>query len=179
VIAPPDSHYLYFAYGSNMLSARLQARTPSARTAGIGQVRGHQLAWHKRGTGDGSGKCDLLLTGRDEDWAWGVLWHIHWDDKPHLDEAEALGRGYEEKQVPVMTGQGTVMAWTYWATDIDARLPVYDWYHAYVLAGAREHGLPADYVARIAAQPVLVDPDAMRRRERMALFDLAGADGRP
>ena len=33
----------------------------------------------------------------------------------------------------------------------DPSLTPYDWYKAFVLAGAREHGLPQDYVAALDA----------------------------
>ncbi len=39
---------LYFAYGSNMLSRRLQERTPSARPVAIGKISGNRLCWYKR-----------------------------------------------------------------------------------------------------------------------------------
>ena len=52
----PDS-FITFAYGSNMPSARLRGRCPSARAIGIAELRGHELRWHKRSK-DGSGKCD-------------------------------------------------------------------------------------------------------------------------
>ncbi len=48
----------YFAYGSNMLTARLHERVPSATPIGIGQLEGHALRWDKRSWRDGSGKCD-------------------------------------------------------------------------------------------------------------------------
>ncbi|TNF88372.1 MAG: gamma-glutamylcyclotransferase, partial [Gammaproteobacteria bacterium] len=43
-----DSLY-YFAYGSNMSPARLQARVPSARPLGVYRLKGHRLSFHKRG----------------------------------------------------------------------------------------------------------------------------------
>lgn len=51
----------YFAYGSNMLTERLIARTPSARPVGTSLLPGHRLTFHKRGR-DGSGKCDAFET---------------------------------------------------------------------------------------------------------------------
>ena len=54
----PDS-FITFAYGSNMPSARLRGRCPSARAIGIAELRGHELRWHKRSK-DGSGKCDIV-----------------------------------------------------------------------------------------------------------------------
>ena len=64
---------VYFAYGSNMLTARLRERTPSATPIGIGRLTGHVLSWDKRSRADGSGKCDAEATGHERDVIWGVL----------------------------------------------------------------------------------------------------------
>ena len=106
----------------------------------------HSLRWHKRGK-DGSGKCDIVSTdGRSV--VWGVLFDIAWDEKPALDAVEGLGTGYFEKEVCIVTDDGECLALTYHANPagIDAALRPFDWYKDYVVRGAREHGLPADYV---------------------------------
>jgi gamma-glutamylcyclotransferase len=51
--------FLNFAYGSNMLSARLRERVPSARPAGTACLPGFSLRWHKVSV-DGSGKCNVV-----------------------------------------------------------------------------------------------------------------------
>lgn len=53
------AHVQSFAYDSNMLSARLRERAPSARALGVAVLRVHELKWHKVAK-DGSGKCDLV-----------------------------------------------------------------------------------------------------------------------
>lgn len=136
---------VYFAYGSNMLTARLRERAPSATPIGIGQLTGHILSWDKRSRSDGSGKCDAEATGRESDAIWGVLFELDAQDKPALDRAEGLGAGYAEKLVRILTPAGVVDALTYCATDKEPALRPYQWYKALVIAGAREHGLPADY----------------------------------
>ena len=50
-----------------------------------------------------------------------------------------------------------------------SRLP-FDWYHAYVLAGAEEHGLPADYLGALRALAPVIDPDLDRRAGHLALL---------
>ena len=52
----------YFAYGSNLLHQRLQARTPSARPLFTGTLTEHDLRFHKIGD-DNSGKADCFFTG--------------------------------------------------------------------------------------------------------------------
>src|SRR6267154_56947 len=110
----------YFAYGSNMLTARLRERVPSATAIGIGQLVGHALRCDKRRSRDGWGKCDAEATSRRDDVVWGVVFELDPEDKPALDKAEGLGAGYREKTVNVLTEAGPVTAVTYYATDKDA-----------------------------------------------------------
>ena len=160
-LAPPRS-FLNFAYGSNMSLARLRERAPSARAVAVAELAGHALRWHKRRV-DGSGKCDAYPHAPAR--MWGVVYEIAWDEKPRLDAAEGLHRGYDEKRIAVVAaGLGALTAQVYVATDIDPALRPYVWYKAFVLAGAAEHGLPSRYVADLERVPALRDPD----RERAA-----------
>ena len=148
--------YLYFAYGSNMSSERLRGRTPSAVSLGRARLSHHDLRWHKLGR-DGSGKCDIEPTDTPGESVWGVLYEIRCADKRALDTAEGLGVGYNEQTVFVETETGVEEALTYKARPdkIDPTLRPMAWYKAHVLHGAREHGLPNEYVQRIADMGVL------------------------
>ena len=143
--------YLYFAYGSNMSTERLRGRVPAARARGIGRLPNHRLRWHKLGR-DGSGKCDIEPAQTGDD-VWGVLFEVAWDEKPALDAAEGLGTGYFEKEVRIVTVDGERLALTYHANPrrTDAALRPRGWYRNHVVRGAREHGLPADYVRELEA----------------------------
>src|SRR5450631_1314447 len=96
----------YFAYGSNMLTARLRERAPSATAIGIGQLEGHALRWDKHSWRDGSGKCDAEFTGQRSDVVWGAVFELAPEDKPALDQAEGLGNGYMERVVNILTEAG-------------------------------------------------------------------------
>ena len=150
-----------FAYGSNMRSSRLQARTPSATPLGIGHLTGHALRWHKVGS-DGSGKCDVEHTGLAGDRVWGVVYELHHAEKPTLDKVEGLGFGYTEKCANIIMGDAAIEAWFYVATATDTSLTPYDWYKAFVVEGAREHGLPRDYIAALEAIVCMPDDDPAR-----------------
>jgi gamma-glutamylcyclotransferase len=160
----------YFAYGSNMLTARLVERVPSATATGIGHLPAHTLRWDKRSRHDGSGKCDAEHTGREEDAVWGVLYEFDPADKAALDRAEGLGAGYAEKAVDVVTADGTAAAVTYVATDKDPALRPFHWYKDLVVAGAREHGLPVDYRAHLDLVPTVSDPDLARNTRHHRLL---------
>ena len=168
---------VFFAYGSNMLTSRLRERVPSAAPRGIGQLRGHILAWNKRSRADGSGKCDAEATGRESDMLWGVLFEIDAQHKPSLDRAEGLGAGYAEKVVKILTPAGEVDAITYCATDKDPILRPYRWYTALVIAGAREHGLPVEYRRRLELVVTVSDFNSagtMRHGERHRIRQFPG-----
>jgi len=164
-----NPHFVYFAYGSNMVTARLRERAPSATAIGVGRLTGHVLRWDKRSANDGSGKCDAEATGREEDVVWGVLFELDAKDKPALDQAEGLGAGYAEKSVKILTDAGAVTAVTYCATEKDPALRPYHWYKTLVIAGAREHGLPIHYRSQLELAVTVSDRDHARSRRQEAL----------
>jgi gamma-glutamylcyclotransferase len=88
--------FLYFGYGSNMLTSRLRAQTPSANPEGIGFVEGHRLTFDKVSL-DGSGKCDIEETGNPAD----RVFRIASTEAVALDKAE--GSGYRKGDLQVVT----------------------------------------------------------------------------
>jgi gamma-glutamylcyclotransferase (GGCT)/AIG2-like uncharacterized protein YtfP len=159
----------YFAYGSNLSKARLLARVPSTELITTGSLLHHRLTFHKIGK-DLSAKCDAYETGNDRDHVLGALYRIDPAHKKKLDDVEGLGRGYEEKEVSIISGAGKKMnALTYYATNIDAGLKPFHWYRGHVLIGAMEHEFPEDYIARISSVPSIDDPDIKRSEKEMAI----------
>lgn len=155
---------LYLAYGSNLLSARLLARVPSAVPRGPAELPGRVVRFHKRGWLDGSGKADLVPADRSCALAHGVVYEIAAGERELLDRAEGLGRGYLHETVAVTVGGRPAEAFTYRAEPgaVDPRLRPFDWYLELVVAGAREHRLPADYIERLAAVETVADGDTER-----------------
>jgi hypothetical protein len=87
------------------------------------------------------------------------------EEKSKLDQAEGLGHGYLEKTVTVVTVTGqSYAALMYYANDTNAKLRPYSWYLRFVLDGAKQHGLPADYISAIGA--IVADEDPNRERDR-------------
>lgn len=159
---------LNFAYGSNMLLARIRERVPSARPLGMAVLHGHRLFWHKAGR-DGSGKCDVVESAAADAIVFGVVYELARAEKPLLDAAEGLGAGYDEKRVQLEHQAATLTASLYRATSIAAALQPYAWYKALVVAGAREHGLPSHYVENLEAVPAMDDADCSRHARHIAL----------
>ena len=161
---------LYFAYGSNMLTARLRQRTPSATALTLGYLQGHILKCNKKGR-DGSGKGNIELTGHLSDWVYGVVYQLDPLEKPQLDRAESLGYGYAQTRVEVVTPQGAMAAWTYYALRIDNTLQPYDWYKAFLVHGAQENHLPNHYLTSLAALKSITDPNPVRRQQNLDLLN--------
>ena len=163
--------FYYFAYGSNMLTRRLKAedRAPSAVFVDTGFIAGRRLTFDKLSQ-DGSGKCDAEMTRNTTDRVYGVIFEINCADKPALNRAEGLGKGYEEETVEVTSPETTILAQTYIATRKERALRPYHWYQALVVAGAVEHGLPDTYVEWLRVFESTEDPNAKRRAENEALL---------
>ncbi|CAM2009556.1 gamma-glutamylcyclotransferase family protein [Acanthopleuribacter pedis] len=153
----------YFAYGSNLLDARLSARTPSARYLCNARLAAHRLAFHKAGSDD-SAKCDAFFTGDAADVTHGVLYQISPQDKTVLDAIEGVGHGYELKTVAVRTEAGMQEAFTYVTQPeyINPKQKPFAWYHRFVLLGALERGFPPAVIAAIEAVETQADPNPDR-----------------
>lgn len=165
----PPEHIVYFAYGSNMLTARLRERMPSCKPLGIATLPGHELRFHKRSK-DRSGKCNAFAAGDDQSVV-GVLFSFDPAERTKLDEAEGVGNGYEHATVTVINDKGRrrkVLTYLASPDAIDGSLTPYSWYKDLVLAGCFEHGVPADYVAAyVQSAEATEDPDRARdARER-------------
>ncbi len=162
----------YFAYGSNMFARRLCKRVPSAKVIGIYTLPAHDLRFHKRSDKDGSGKCDAYYTGDKNHAVIGRLFTIDAGEVDALDKAEGLGYGYEKKVVRVLNETGeTETAFTYCAapTAINTTIHPFTWYKQHVLTGAKEAGLPPDYIKKIEAITATPDPNRDREKIEMAL----------
>ena len=167
----------YFAYGSNMLTARLARRVPTVTPAGPAWLTGHTLHWHLRGQ-DGSGKCNVVETGRAEDRVHGVLFELDSSRLERLHAAE--GPAYHFLELPVGTADGPRTAAIYRGRHnwLDDSLPVYDWYHDFVVHGARQHGLPEHWVDWLAATPTAADRNTARAADNRVILQEQPANAR-
>jgi hypothetical protein len=161
--------FLYFAYGVNMLSHRIQDAAPSAVAIDIGIVQGYRFAFGKVSR-YGSGECDIEVTNNPKDRVYGVLYKINVKDKSNLNDAEGLGT-YNEANVQVVTSTDNCTAMTYIARYKDASLlRPFQWYKALVIAGAAEHDLPKAYVEWLRTFEAQADSNSARRAEGEALL---------
>jgi gamma-glutamylcyclotransferase (GGCT)/AIG2-like uncharacterized protein YtfP len=166
-----SSVFRYFAYGSNMLTQRLNAedRAPSARPLSTGFIEGRRLSFDKLGK-DGSGKCDAEPTGNRSHRVYGVVFEVGRHEEHALDLVEGLGWGYAKRLVHVTAAAGLVEAMTYVAKRKDRLLRPYHWYKEITIAGALEHGLPPEYIESLRAIESIEDHDRRRRAVHEALL---------
>lgn len=162
----------YLAYGSNLHPYRLAQRIPSASLVGIAALPGKRLTFHKKSR-DGSAKCMFVETGLDSDTLFGSVYAIDSGEKSTLDDIEGVGLGYDVQTIDVEVGGVEYETFTYAADEAYVRpdLLPYEWYRELVILGAEYHGLPADYIAAIAANGSVADPDESRVREKNALLE--------
>jgi gamma-glutamylcyclotransferase (GGCT)/AIG2-like uncharacterized protein YtfP len=165
----------YFAYGSNMLTARLQARCASAQARSVVRVDDYKLSFFKKGR-DGSGKAMTSKSAGGR--VFGVVFDLDESDLASLDRFEGVGQGYD--RVGDFTAHNLdtgkpLDAVTYIANPdfIVSDLKPYDWYLNLVIAGARHHALPSDYAMALTATPSTADPEPDRPWRQEALELLA------
>ncbi len=153
-----------------MCSLRLGARVGAVRAVGRASLSGHQVRFHVRSQ-DGSSKADCVACEAPDEVAWGVLYEMTPAAKVILDGYEGLGRSYVERVVTPMLDGRPVEAFAYVGhqSRIAAGMAPYSWYRGHVVRGAREHGLPVDYVRRLEAVAANDDPDVARHRREAAI----------
>jgi gamma-glutamylcyclotransferase len=160
----------YFAYGSNMLKARLEERVGLVSPGVTASIRAYRLRFHKKSSDD-SGKCNMIYTGSQKDVVYGVVFEISEAQKCKLDQAEGLGCGYDIKEIPIRLPDGTekfARAYVAVSSAIDDAVVPYSWYQKLVIAGAEQHNFPGDYIAGLQAVPYAEDPKRDRKTKRDA-----------
>ena len=170
----PTNRLLYFAFGSNMLNARLCRRCPGARFRTIAAAHDHRVLFDKLSE-DSSGKANLVPS-RGGSRALGAIYDIPAAEVPALDAFE--GPGYARRddfRVSCLDTHGELETITYVAHKSVGGLKPFDWYLALVLAGMLERDVEPAYVQAIRAIEFDVDPEPARISRLNAVRDLAEA----
>lgn len=152
--------FRYLAYGSNLHPARLTARVGPVDPPRVVELQGWRLSFDKRSR-DGSAKCRIVHTGQRKDQVWGALYALSGPQQRTLHSIEGVGAGYQVTHLE-LADLGEVFTYTAMAAYVSGELTPFEWYVEWVLAGARFHGFPKDYVGSIAAIAAQRDPDADR-----------------
>jgi gamma-glutamylcyclotransferase len=132
-----------------MASAVMAEWAPDHCALGPAELRDHRLAFLRRSIRWGAGAADILPAPGES--VWGVLWELG-GTMEGIDVKEGRGFAYRRREVQVLLDGEPRAAVAY---DVihkkPAHVPPAVEYMALLLAGAREHGLPEDYVERLEA----------------------------
>ncbi|MEO4049269.1 gamma-glutamylcyclotransferase family protein [Pseudomonas sp. CAU 1711] len=147
----------YFAYGSNMNPARMQARGLRVVEALAGHLPGYRLCFDKRAH-DHPGRAYANIRHSHAGRVEGVLYRLADEaEMLKLDHFEGTPVFYSRERMPIETARGALSAWLYIANPAwrSEGLAPSRAYLDHLLAG-REH-LSADYWAALAATCALDD----------------------
>lgn len=169
--------FVYFAYGSNMLTQRLQSRCPSAESIGLAHAHGYNVCFKKKSGNDKSGKA-TLVRGEPIDKIPGVLFQIQRSELERLDKYEGKDKGYYRvDDFPVISEDGgSILSMTYVSEKLVEGLFPYDWYLALVIAGAIQHKLPNEHIEYLKERIFEPDKDTYRKSRLEALSVLEKAE---
>lgn len=139
---------LYFAYGSNMDVAAMQARCPSSRVIGPAKLARHRFLINS------DGYATVVRDPRQD--VHGLLFDLALCDVAALDRYEAIGSGlYTKITQPVVIPAGVRRALVYVGRS-SIPGPPRPGYLEGVVAAAKSAGLPETYVASLMPAPARV-----------------------
>jgi hypothetical protein len=159
-----EPSFYVFSYGSNLLLERIQERIKSVKIINKYCLKGYRLVFNKAGV-DESAKANIEETGNDDDFVWGVIHEIDYDEKPILDKHETLGQGYELICFRLYINGAYKTIHTYIVNDdhyIIKGKP-FNWYLDYVIKGAKQNQFPEDYIAELMKVESENDGNTSRR----------------
>ncbi len=180
----PAMDFLYFGYGSNMDARSLLAKGVQPLASCPAQLAGWRLRFNVRHFFAHEGGVGNIVPGAAADRVCGVLHRCPRDSLALLDIAEAYPQGYDRIELDVLTADGPRRALAYVGTPafVDETCLPTRRYLNILLQGAQAAGLDADYVQRLAAQPVLARTPAPRFVHppgEWPLIDAAALAGQP
>ena len=159
----------YFAYGSNMESATLSGRRGIEFSRALpARARSWRLVLDKPALLPGHGAFANIIADASGE-CYGVLYEIATTELAHLDLTEGVLIGnYQRITIPVEPLAGphaSIDAFTLTSERRDPSLRPSQRYMGLLIAGALEHGLPADYVAFLRTIPTASEsPEAAQLR---------------
>lgn len=132
---------LYFAYGSNLNRAAMQARCPGARALGAAVLEGHKFFVGVDGWGSVKPSKGEVV--------YGVLWRLTPRDIAALHAYELLHKGlYKVRHLPVRMGSRRLAAMVYLLRRRSPGQPK-PGYVEMIAASAREWQLPERYIRSV------------------------------
>jgi gamma-glutamylcyclotransferase len=139
----------YFAYGANISAAVMRASCPEHRFLCPALLDGHRLAFTRRSVRTGTGVADVVAQAGCG--VWGALYRLSPGDLEQLDRKEGVGFAYARETVTVTDGDGAAHGALVYTVRVKEPVEVAPGaaYMRLLIDGARERGLPEDYVASL------------------------------
>ena len=140
---------LSFAYGSNMSSAYLRQTCPSASAVGRALLPNVRIAFRRFSTDLGGGISTIQPAPGER--VWGVLYEIAKAEVEALDRLEDVDKGLYLREGHLVLDQAGAwrLAQLYRVARPEGPFAPAARYLAWMQEGAREHGLPEDYVREL------------------------------
>ncbi|XP_047545129.1 gamma-glutamylcyclotransferase-like [Vanessa atalanta] len=148
--------FLYFAYGSNMLSFRMKLNSLSAEFVSIARLDNSRLDFIRYSKFWEGPTATVVPTANAH--VWGVIWRLPVDNLDRLNEQEGIERKiYYAKFVQVLSPYLGIISCRIYIQTINPlpigdkdEIPVEQWpswtYKKVLILGAIEHGLPQYYI---------------------------------
>lgn len=134
----------YFAYGSNMLTSRLERRVGKVLAVGTARLPGWGFRMNKR-SADGTAKANVQRASDES--VWGVLFELTPEQLDRLSYYEA---NYDQVEVQVEMDNGEeVPAVVYSSNRLTDTTTVDPDYIANLVKGARDHELPEEVIEEL------------------------------
>lgn len=140
---------LLFSYGSNLAVDEMDRWCPGARFVEPARLDGYRLAFTRRSIRWRGGVADIVPAA--EAHVWGAAYEVEQADLVALDAKEGAGAAYRRCGVEVAIGGRVVAAQAYEVIDKAAHVAPPPAYLRLLVRGARERGLPAEWVSALEA----------------------------
>ncbi len=141
------SSVLYFAYGSNLHLKQFARRCHGSKAVGRARLPDYRLAFTRYSSNRRGGVADIVPEPDAE--VWGALYEVDEACLATLDEYEGVPRSYRREMIRVLDDSRVEQeAVVYIANQTGAFAPSRE-YLALIIEGARDHGLPEEYIRAI------------------------------
>ncbi|XP_077285234.1 gamma-glutamylcyclotransferase-like [Arctopsyche grandis] len=154
-----NKSFMYFSYGSNLLSKRIHIQNPTALRKHVGQLKdhrldfiGHSLRW---------GGAPATIVPHVGESVWGAIWEIDMKNLPDLDDQEGVAANiYFPRTVDIHLIDGQVISCRTYQRTVDppdgSNYPADKPSRVYlstILHGAIESELPKHYIEKLETLP--------------------------
>ncbi|MEQ8559381.1 MAG: gamma-glutamylcyclotransferase family protein [Henriciella sp.] len=143
---------LYFAYGSNLKTEQLEKRVGPVEPVALARLDDYKLVFNRRGSYRPGGVASIKPYKAST--VYGVVFKLGEEAFSKLDEIEDPA-AYERVPLTVTTEDGKPLRCQTYVAFPQGYFPPSPAYLDIIREGAREHGLPPDYVRALGRRQVL------------------------